>query len=51
VLAAFTWDNADHRYSPDNEAAILIAWLAEAIVREWALAGLRTGTGPGTGAP
>ncbi len=44
VIAAFTWDNADHRYSPDNEAAILIARLAEAIVREWSPAGLRTGT-------
>ncbi len=43
VIAAFTWDNADRRYSPDNEAAILIARLAEAIVREWSPAGLRTG--------
>jgi beta-lactamase class A len=43
VIAAFTWDNADQRYSPDNEAAILIGRLAEAIVREWSPAGLRTG--------
>jgi beta-lactamase class A len=43
VIAAFTWDNADQRYSPDNEAAILIARLAAAIVREWSPAGLRTG--------
>jgi beta-lactamase class A len=43
VIAAFTWDNADQRYSPDNEAAVLIARLAEAIVREWSPAGLRTG--------
>lgn len=43
VIAAFTWDNADQRYSPDNEAAILIARLAEAIVREWSPAGLHAG--------
>ncbi len=43
VIAAFTWDNADQRYSPENEAAILIARLAEAIVREWSPAGIRTG--------
>jgi len=41
VIAALTWDNADHRYSPDNEAAILIARLAEAIVRAWSPEGLR----------
>jgi beta-lactamase class A len=40
VIAAFTWDNADRRYSPDNEAAILIGRLAEAIVRAWSPAGL-----------
>jgi beta-lactamase class A len=43
VIAVLTWDNADHRYSPDNEAAILIARLAEAIVREWSPEGLRAG--------
>jgi len=43
VIAAFTWDNADHRYSPDNEASILIGRLAEAIVRAWSPEGLRAG--------
>ena len=43
VIAAFTWDNVDERYSPDNEAGILIARLAELIVRAWSPAGLRTG--------
>ncbi len=43
VIAAFTWDNVDQRYSPDNEAAILIARLAEVIVRAWSPAGVRTG--------
>lgn len=43
VIAAFTWDNADQRYSPESEAAILIGRLAEAIVRAWSPAGLRTG--------
>ncbi|HSJ99954.1 MAG TPA: serine hydrolase [Kofleriaceae bacterium] len=43
VIAAFTWDNADQRYSPENEAAILIGRLAEAIVREWSPDGVRTG--------
>ena len=43
MIAALTWDNVDHRYSPDNEAAILIARLAEAIGREWSPEGLRTG--------
>ena len=43
VIAAFTWDNADHRYSPDNEASILIGRLAEAIVRAWSPEGLCTG--------
>lgn len=43
VIATFTWDNADLRYSPDNEAGILIARIAEAIVRAWSPAGIRTG--------
>jgi beta-lactamase class A len=43
VLATFTWDNEDERYSPDNEAGVLIARLAELIVGTWSPAGLRTG--------
>jgi len=43
VIAAFTWDNADRRYGPDNEAAILIGRLAEAIVRAWSPEGLCAG--------
>jgi len=43
VIATVTWDNADQRYSPENEAAILIARVAEAVVRAWSPAGIRTG--------
>ena len=43
VIAAFTYENADTRYSPDNEAGLLIARMAEAIVRAWSPAGIRTG--------
>lgn len=43
VISVFTWENTDQRYSPENEASILIARIAELIVREWSPAGLRTG--------
>lgn len=43
VIATFTWDNADQRYSPENEAALLIARVAETIVTTWSPAGVRTG--------
>jgi beta-lactamase class A len=43
VIATFTWDNADQRYSPENEAAVLIARVAETVVTAWSPAGLRTG--------
>ena len=43
VIAAFTYENADQRYSPDNEAALLIARMAETIVKTWSPAGIRTG--------
>jgi beta-lactamase class A len=40
AIAVITWDNADQRYSPESEAAILIARLAELVVRAWSPAGL-----------
>jgi beta-lactamase class A len=46
IIATVTYDNADTRYSPENEAALLIARLAEAIVRSWSPAGIRTGEPP-----
>lgn len=35
VISAFTYDNADHGWTPDNKAELLIAGLAKAIVVEW----------------
>lgn len=41
VISAFTWDNRDTSWTPDNEADITIAKLAQAIVQAWAPAGLK----------
>jgi beta-lactamase class A len=43
VISAFTWENADERWVPENEAETLIARLAEAVVKAWSPAGVRTG--------
>jgi beta-lactamase class A len=40
VVAAFTWENADQRWTGDNEAEQILGKLAEAIVRRWSPAGL-----------
>ena len=36
VIAAFTYDNADTSWTADNEAEVLIARMAQAIVQAWA---------------
>ena len=43
VISAFTWDNEDQRWVPENEAETLIARLAEAVVKAWSPTGVRTG--------
>ena len=35
VISAFTWDNQDQRWTPDNEAEVLIGRMARRIVDEW----------------
>jgi beta-lactamase class A len=35
VISAFTYDNPDHSWTPDNAAQLLIANLAKAIVARW----------------
>ena len=35
IISAFTWDNADHRWTPENSAELLIANMAKAIVEAW----------------
>ena len=40
VIAAFTWDNTDQRWTGDNEAEQTLAKLAQAIVARWSPSGL-----------
>lgn len=40
VIAAFTWDNADQRWTGDNEAEKTLGKLAQAIVTRWSPDGL-----------
>jgi beta-lactamase class A len=40
VIAAFTWDNADQRWTGDNEAEQTLGKLAQAIVTRWSPKGL-----------
>jgi beta-lactamase class A len=40
VIAGFTWDNADQRWTGDNEAEQTLGKLAKAIVDRWAPEGL-----------
>ena len=35
VISIFTWDNKDQRWTPENDAEVLIAHLAKRIVEEW----------------
>ena len=36
VISAFTWDNADHNWTADNEAMVTIAKMSKAIMDAWA---------------
>jgi beta-lactamase class A len=50
VLSIFTYDNADHGWTVDNEGEVTIAKLAKAIVDVWSPAGLDSkGLSPGLG--
>ena len=40
VLAIFTYENADHGWTVDNEGEMTIAKLAEVIVKDWSPAGI-----------
>lgn len=40
VIAAFTQDNADQRWTPENEGELTLAKLGQAIVKRWAPGGL-----------
>jgi beta-lactamase class A len=40
VISAFTYDNADHSYSSDDEGDVTIAKLGKAIVQAWSPEGL-----------
>ncbi len=56
ILAIYTYNNADHSWSVDNEAERLIATLAQTIVTAWSPTGLdgtrlTPGLGIGTPAP
>ena len=42
VIAAFTWDNEDRSWTPENEAVRLIAAVAREIVAAWSPAGMQT---------
>jgi beta-lactamase class A len=46
VVAAFTWDNEDQRWTGDNEGEKTLARLAAAIVGRWAPDGLDASTFP-----
>ncbi|MGZ4822384.1 MAG: serine hydrolase [Terriglobales bacterium] len=35
VISIFTWENKDQRWTPDNEAEILIGRMAKRVVDEW----------------
>jgi len=40
ILSIFTYDNADHSWTVDNEGEVTIAKLAKAIVERWSPAGI-----------
>ena len=40
VIAAFTWDNADQRWTGDNEAQKTLAKVGQAVVERWSPHGL-----------
>jgi len=41
VISAFTYDNQDQSWSPENEAELLIGRMAKAIVQAWSPKGLK----------
>jgi beta-lactamase class A len=40
VIAGFTWENADQRWTGDNEAEQTLGKMAKAIVDRWSPSGL-----------
>ncbi len=46
VIAAFTWENADQRWTGDNEAEKTLAALGQAIVQRWSPGGLDAASFP-----
>ena len=46
VISIFTWDNQDQRWMADNEAYLLIARIAKAIVDAWTPKGVTPATQP-----
>lgn len=46
VIAAFTWENQDQRWSGDNEAEKTLGKLAETVVHDWSPAGLDAASFP-----
>lgn len=42
AISAFTYENADHSYSSDDEGDVTIAKLGEAIIQAWSPSGLDT---------
>jgi len=46
VISAFTWDNQDESWTPDNEAQVTIAKVAKAIVSRWSPEGLDAASYP-----
>ena len=48
VISVFTWDNKDQRWTPENDAELLIANMAKNVVAAWAPGGLK---GPAAAKP
>jgi beta-lactamase class A len=46
VIASFTWDNADQRWTGDNEAEQTLGKLGKAVVTRWSPSGLDAGAFP-----
>jgi len=41
LISAFTWDNQDQSWTPDNQGGLVIARMAKAIVEAWAPKGVK----------
>lgn len=41
LISAFTWDNKDQSWTPDNAAEVLIAKMAKGVVTAWAPGGVK----------